>query len=66
VHLTGEAGIGKSRIVRELLDRLNPQVGEGQIWRCSPHHQGTSLSPVIRYLEARRLLSVQHTTPRTA
>jgi len=55
VHLTGEAGIGKSRIVRELLDRLNPQVGEAQIWRCSPHHQGTSLHPVIRYLE--RLLA---------
>src|ERR1700761_4710282 len=56
VHLTGEAGIGKSRIVRELLDRLNPQVGEGQIWRCSPHHRGTTLHPVIRYLE--RLLSL--------
>ena len=56
VHLTGEAGIGKSRIVRELLDRLNPQVGEAQIWRCSPHHQGTSLHPVIRYLE--RLLAL--------
>ena len=56
VHLTGEAGIGKSRIVRELLDRLNPQVGEAQIWRCSPHHLGTTLHPVIRYLE--RLLSL--------
>jgi class 3 adenylate cyclase/tetratricopeptide (TPR) repeat protein len=51
VHLTGEAGIGKSRIVRELLDRLRPQVGEAQIWRCSPHHQGTTLHPVIRHLD---------------
>ena len=61
VHLTGEAGIGKSRIVRELLDRLNPQVGEAQIWRCSPHHQGTSLHPVIRYLE--RLLALDAGRP---
>jgi class 3 adenylate cyclase len=61
VHLTGEAGIGKSRIVRELLDRLNPQVGEGQIWRCSPHHRGTTLHPVIRYLE--RLLDLDPARP---
>ena len=61
VHLTGEAGIGKSRIVRELLDRLNPQVGEAQIWRCSPHHRGTTLHPVIRYLE--RLLALDGGRP---
>ena len=61
VHLTGEAGIGKSRIVRELLDRLSPQVGEAQIWRCSPHHRGTTLHPVIRYLE--RLLAVDAARP---
>jgi class 3 adenylate cyclase/tetratricopeptide (TPR) repeat protein len=61
VHLTGEAGIGKSRIVRELLDRLNPQVGEAQIWRCSPHHRGTTLYPVIRYLE--RLLALDAGRP---
>src|ERR1700761_6442549 len=61
VHLTGEAGIGKSRIVRELLDRLSPQVGEAQIWRCSPHHQGTTLHPVIRHLE--RLLALDAGRP---
>ena len=61
VHLTGEAGIGKSRIVRELLDRLSPQIGEAQIWRCSPHHRGTTLHPVIRYLE--RLLDLDPARP---
>ena len=61
VHLTGEAGIGKSRIVRELLDRLNPQIGQAQIWRCSPHHRDTTLYPVIRYLE--HLLGVDPVMP---
>ena len=51
VHLTGEAGIGKSRIVRELVERLGQQVGAEQIWQCSAHHQSTTLYPVIRFLE---------------
>jgi class 3 adenylate cyclase/tetratricopeptide (TPR) repeat protein len=56
VHVSGEAGIGKSRIVRELLDRLGPQVGAAQVWQCSPHHRGTALHPLTRFLE--RLLEL--------
>jgi class 3 adenylate cyclase/predicted ATPase len=59
VQIRGEAGIGKSRIVRELLDRLDSQIGEAQIWQCSPHHRGTTLHPVIRLLE--RLLGLDRT-----
>ncbi len=56
VHLKGEAGIGKSRIVHELLDRLGPQLRSPQVWQCSAHHRGTALHPVIRFLE--RLLDL--------
>jgi class 3 adenylate cyclase len=56
VHVTGEAGIGKSRLVRTLVERLGERVGGVQTWQCSAHHQSTSLYPVIRLLE--RLLGL--------
>jgi len=49
VHIPGEAGIGKSRLVRALTEK----VGAAQVWQCSAHHRSTSLYPVIRYLEGR-------------
>jgi class 3 adenylate cyclase/predicted ATPase len=61
-HVTGEAGIGKSRLVRSLLERLGEQVGAVQMWHCSAHHESTSLYPVIRYVE--RLLGLD--TPQKA
>jgi class 3 adenylate cyclase/tetratricopeptide (TPR) repeat protein len=51
VHVSGEAGIGKSRLVRALIEELGPQVGAERILQCSAHHQGTALYPVIRFLE---------------
>jgi class 3 adenylate cyclase/tetratricopeptide (TPR) repeat protein len=59
VHITGEAGIGKSRLVRALFERLGSQVGIEQIWQCSAHHRSTSLYPVIRFLE--RFLGLDRT-----
>jgi AAA ATPase domain len=56
VHVTGEAGIGKSRLVRTLVERLGERVGTVQTWQCSAHRQSTSLYPVIRLLE--RLLGL--------
>ncbi|HEX4011813.1 MAG TPA: AAA family ATPase [Solirubrobacteraceae bacterium] len=64
VHVTGEAGIGKSRIVRELVERLGPQIGSAQIWQCSAHHQSTTLHPVIRFLEQFLLLDGAETPDR--
>lgn len=49
VHIPGEAGIGKSRLVRALTEK----VGGAHVWQCSSHHRSTSLYPVIQYLERR-------------
>jgi class 3 adenylate cyclase/predicted ATPase len=56
VHVTGEAGIGKSRVVHELIESLGDEPGDVQRWQCSAHHQGTSLYPVTTFLE--RLLDL--------
>ncbi len=49
--VTGEAGIGKSRLVAELGRRLEAQPLIPLRYFCSPHHQDTPLYPVIRQLQ---------------
>jgi predicted ATPase len=52
VLLSGEAGIGKSRLVQVLQDSI---ATEPQAWltpcQCSPYHQHTALYPMIELLE---------------
>ncbi|HEV8711610.1 MAG TPA: adenylate/guanylate cyclase domain-containing protein, partial [Candidatus Binatia bacterium] len=51
VLLSGEAGIGKSRLVRVLRERI---AGETRAWlecRCSPYHQNSALYPIIDLLQ---------------
>jgi predicted AAA+ superfamily ATPase len=53
VVLNGEAGIGKSRLVQGLQERVS---GEGATcipFRCSPYHTNSALYPVIEHLEQR-------------
>ena len=58
-HVTGEAGIGKSRLARTLIEDLGEQVGAPQTWQCSAHHRSTALYPVTRWLE--RMLGLERT-----
>jgi class 3 adenylate cyclase/tetratricopeptide (TPR) repeat protein len=50
VLLVGEAGIGKSRIARALLDACAAQPHSLVRWQCSPYHTGSALWPVIQRL----------------
>ena len=51
VVLTGDAGIGKSRIVRALQDALQPEPHARVRLQCSPYHADTPLYPSIQYLK---------------
>src|SRR5947209_1278345 len=49
----GEAGLGKSRLVRELKTHAAQGTPTAPLaiieWRCSPYHQGSSLHPAIDF-----------------
>ena len=50
VVLTGEAGIGKSRIASALVDALASEPHQRVSYQCSPFHMGTALYPIVRQL----------------
>ena len=49
VLLSGDAGIGKSRLVQSTRDRIGAEVAVLR-YQCSPLHQDTALFPVIQQL----------------
>ena len=51
VLLSGEPGIGKSRITAALLKRLAGEPHTRLRYFCSPHHQDSALHPTIAQLE---------------
>jgi tRNA A37 threonylcarbamoyladenosine biosynthesis protein TsaE len=51
VLLTGEAGIGKSRLVRVLTERVVTSQVPQPTLRCSPYHTNSALHPVIEHLQ---------------
>jgi class 3 adenylate cyclase len=51
VLLSGEPGIGKSRLTADLLDRLAPEPHTRLRYFCSPQHTDSALYPVIGQVE---------------
>src|SRR5712691_383808 len=56
VLLSGEPGIGKSRLVQELKEQLAHEGATHIEFRCSPYHQNSALYPLIDHLQ--RLLQL--------
>src|SRR5262249_27993057 len=51
VLLSGEPGIGKSRLVRELKQEVTQKGAMGIEFRCSPYHQTSAFHPLIEHLQ---------------
>ena len=51
VLLSGEAGIGKSRLVEVLRERVGREGATWLTFRCSPYHTNNALYPVITHLQ---------------
>jgi class 3 adenylate cyclase/tetratricopeptide (TPR) repeat protein len=51
VLVSGEPGIGKSRIAQELFERLRGEPRTQLRYHCSPHHQHSALHPIMMSFE---------------
>jgi hypothetical protein len=56
--LSGEPGMGKSRLLKELADRLEPPSCTTLRYQCSPYHVDNALHPVIQHF-----VRAAHITP---
>ena len=59
VLLSGEAGIGKSRLVEVLREHLGREPAMWLTFRCSPYHTNSALYPVIAHLATRPAISAR-------
>ena len=57
VLLSGEAGIGKSRLVQELKEQVRKESVTCLAFRCSPYHQNSAFYPILEHVQ--RLLQFE-------
>jgi hypothetical protein len=50
VLITGEPGIGKSRLIRALEEELTSEPHDPLCYHCAPHHEDSALYPIRRQL----------------
>ncbi len=48
VFISGEAGVGKTRLITELAARMAHRTMRRINWRCSPLHENTALGPLLQ------------------
>ena len=64
VLVSGEPGIGKSRLMQELRERVASAGATHMTFQCSPYRQNSALYPIIEHLQ-RLLQFVPDDTPQT-
>ena len=64
VLISGEPGIGKSRLMQELRERAASAGATHMTFQCSPYHHNSALYPIIEHLQ-RLLQFVPDDTPQT-
>ncbi len=51
MSLSGEAGIGKSRMVQVLREKIGDTLHIRLRYQCSPHNTNSEFYPIIKWLE---------------
>lgn len=51
VWLSGEAGVGKSRVIAEFMERVSEQPQHLRLYNCSSIHTNTAFYPIVSYLK---------------